>query len=29
MMFYRKKDGAKKSKYHNKKVIYEGISFDS
>ena len=28
-MFYRKKDGAKKSKYHNKKVVYEGISFDS
>ena len=29
MMFYRKKDGAKKSKYHNKKVEYDGISFDS
>ena len=29
MMFYRKKDGAKNSKYHNKKVVYEGISFDS
>lgn len=29
MMFYRKKDGAKKSKYRNKKVEYEGISFDS
>ena len=28
-MFYRKKDGAKKSKYHNKKVEYAGISFDS
>ena len=28
-MFYRKKDGAKKSKYHNKKVEYDGISFDS
>lgn len=28
-MFYRKKDGAKNSKYHNKKVVYEGISFDS
>ena len=28
-MFYRKKDGSKKSKYHNKKVVYEGISFDS
>ena len=28
-MFYRKKDGAKKSKYRNKKVVYEGISFDS
>lgn len=29
MMFYRKKDGAKKSKYRNKKVEYDGISFDS
>ena len=29
MMFYRKKDGTKKSKYHNKKVEYAGISFDS
>ena len=29
MMFYRKKDGSKKSKYHNKKVEYDGISFDS
>ena len=28
-MFYRKKDGAKKSKYHNKKVEYAGIAFDS
>ena len=28
-MFYRKKDAAKKSKYHNKKVEYDGISFDS
>ena len=28
-MFYRKKDVAKKSKYHNKKVEYAGISFDS
>lgn len=29
MMFYRKKDGANKSKYRNKKVEYAGISFDS
>ena len=29
MMFYRKKDCSKKSKYHNKKVEYDGISFDS
>ena len=28
-MFYRKKDDSKKSKYRNKKVVYEGISFDS
>ena len=28
-MFYRKKDGAKKSKYHNKKVEYDCITFDS
>ena len=28
-MFYRKKDGAKKNKYRNKKVEYAGISFDS
>ena len=28
-MFYRKKDVAKKSKYHNKKAEYDGICFDS
>ena len=29
MMFYRKKDGAKKSKYNNKKIVNEFGTWDS